>query len=84
MDALRAREQLRRRYLFPPDAEVSLEREGYPSPGEALPPGTVRAALRFPQARGPETAGPADLPQAHPFPRDWDLFLSGLPSSSAS
>ncbi|XP_043304199.1 transmembrane protein 128 [Cervus canadensis] len=32
MDALRAREQLRRRYLFPPDAEVSLEREGYSSP----------------------------------------------------
>ncbi|OWK13814.1 TMEM128 [Cervus elaphus hippelaphus] len=36
MDALRAREQLRRRYLFPPDAEVSLEREGYSSPDLAV------------------------------------------------
>ena len=34
-----AREELRRRYLFPPDAEVPLEHEGYPRPGEALPPG---------------------------------------------
>ena len=47
MDALRAREELRRRYLFPPDAEVPLEHEGYPRPGEALPPGTLRAASRF-------------------------------------
>ncbi|KAB0354355.1 hypothetical protein FD755_022893 [Muntiacus reevesi] len=62
MDALRAREQLRRRYLFPPDAEVSLEREGYSSPGEALPPGTLRAASKFPQARRPETAGPLKSP----------------------
>lgn len=33
-------EQLRWRYLFPPDAEVPLEHEGYPRPGEALPLGT--------------------------------------------
>ncbi|XP_047655096.1 transmembrane protein 128 isoform X2 [Phacochoerus africanus] len=32
MDALRAREQLRRRYLFPPDAEVPLDRDNYPRP----------------------------------------------------
>ncbi|XP_024848948.1 transmembrane protein 128 isoform X3 [Bos indicus] len=32
MDVLRAREQLRRRYLFPQDAEVPLEHEGYPRP----------------------------------------------------
>ncbi|KAM8800709.1 transmembrane protein 128 [Rhynchonycteris naso] len=33
MDALRARAQLRRRYLFSPDAEASLDREGYARPG---------------------------------------------------
>ena len=36
MDALRAREQLRRRYLFPPDAEVPLDRDNYPRPGKAF------------------------------------------------
>lgn len=37
MDAPRAREQLRRRYLFPPDTEAPLDSEGYAGPGEALP-----------------------------------------------
>uniref|UniRef100_A0A8C3X2A5 Transmembrane protein 128 n=1 Tax=Catagonus wagneri TaxID=51154 RepID=A0A8C3X2A5_9CETA len=32
MDARRAREQLRRRYLFPPDAEVPPDRDGYARP----------------------------------------------------
>ncbi|XP_045737446.1 transmembrane protein 128 isoform X1 [Mirounga angustirostris] len=33
MDAPRAREQLRRRYLFPPDTEAPLDSEGYAGPG---------------------------------------------------
>ncbi|XP_045854062.1 transmembrane protein 128 isoform X1 [Meles meles] len=32
MDAQRAREQLRRRYLFPPDTEAPLDSEGYAGP----------------------------------------------------
>lgn len=84
MDASRAREQLRRRYLFPRDTEAPLDSEGYAGPGEALPPGAPRAALRCPESRRPETAGPADLPQPCPGRRDQVSFIQGLPSRFAS
>ncbi|XP_014305381.1 transmembrane protein 128 isoform X2 [Myotis lucifugus] len=37
MDAARAREQLRRRYLFSPDAEASLAGRGCAGPGASAP-----------------------------------------------
>ncbi|XP_070255539.1 transmembrane protein 128 [Myotis yumanensis] len=37
MDAARAREQLRRRYLFSPDAEASLDGRGCAGPGASAP-----------------------------------------------
>lgn len=66
MDALQARERLRRRYLFPRDAVVQLDREGYAGPGEAPPlarsesrRGSQRRGAGHGRPRGPVAALPS-------------------------
>ena len=66
MDALQARERLRRRYLFPRDVEVQLDREGYAGPGEA-PPALARSeSRRGSRRRGAGHGRPRGPPAALP------------------
>lgn len=84
MDALRAREHLRRRYPFSSDAKASLDGEGHARPGEALSrarSGPRRGARR----RGPRKR-PASRASRSPAPPGGVAFHpSGLtPSCFAS
>lgn len=63
MDAARAREQLRRRYLFSPDAEASLDGRGCAGPGRRCPGRSEPRRGPGPGARTPRALRP---PAARP------------------
>lgn len=72
MDALRAREQLRRRYRFSLDAEASRDGRGCTEQGEAL----LRARSEPGRAEVPRPGpGPDAVPQPRPAGRDRASFL---------
>lgn len=76
MDALQARDRVRRRYLFPRDVVVQQDREGYAGPGEA--PLVARSESRrrsqrrgagHGRPRGPLAALPSQEGQGFVFSR---------------
>lgn len=62
MDAGRVREHLRRRFQLSPDAEASLDGEGFAGPGEAL----SRARAEVPGGQVPGSGRFQGLPAAPP------------------
>lgn len=84
MDALRAREHLRRRYPFSSDAKASLDGEGHARPGEAL------SRARSEPRRGAWRRGPRKRPASRasrsPAPPGGIAFRSSglIPSCFAS
>lgn len=74
MDAARAREQLRRRYLFSPDAEASLDGRGCARPGRRSPGRSEPRRGPGPGARSPPALRP---PAARPVGRA-RLLVSGF------
>lgn len=83
MDASRAREHLRRRYLFPPDAEAPVDGESSAGPGEALP--RARSELRpGSRSRGPGKRPARGPPAALPSQEGPGFIFRGLPNSLGS
>ena len=78
MDASRAREHLRRRYLFPPDAEAPVDGESSAGPGEALP------RARYELRRGPRKRPARGPPAALPSQEGPGFVFPGLPNSLGS